>query len=393
MLEIQEHTATEELLKMYFFKLYERKNEFGDLYFLEDKLNIIINCKTLSQMNSKELFECININTRWGMIDVVDGAFVIPSKFYFINDIEHANKTIFEHSFLYTNFKLIDGLNLYEAEIGQWNLGCDLINENGVVLKTVTPNLYDNGYYEIKVFSKNYPIFLLNIYDENNGDWLSLYSLNDNQLIEIDEIDDSEILLAAINIDSNSLNFASDRLRDDKSIVLKAVSQYGESLEYASDKLKNDMEVVGVAVLNGGHALRYSSDALRNDKIIVILAVSSYGRALKYASDELKNDQEVVLFAVSDNGEALMYASDELKNDKDIVLKAVSKNGKTLKYASNELRNNKEVVIAAVSNNGYAIEYVGEKLKNDSEILAIVNVKKNTNLTNSDESISDDLPF
>ena len=444
MLEIQEHIATEELLKMYFFKLYERKNEFGDLYFLEDRLNVIINSKTLSQMNSKELFECININNRWGMRDVVDGAFFIPSKFYFINDIEHSNKTIFEHSFLYTNFKLIDGLNLYKAEIGLGDLGCDLINANGVVLKTVTPNLYDNGYYEIKVLSKNYPIILLTISDENNGDWLSLYSLNDNQLIEIEEIDDkilildflkfgyseilgiasaeikddSEILLAAININSNSLNFASDRLRNDKSIVLKAVSQDGdslgcasdelkndrevvlvavsqdgESLEYASDKLKNDREVVGVAVLNGGHALRYSSDALRNDKIIVLLAVSSYGRALKYASDELKNDQEVVLLAVSDNGEALMYASDELKNDKEVVLKAVSKNGKTLKYASNELRNDKEVVIAAVSNNGYAIEYVGEKLKNNSEILAIVNVKKNTDFTNSDESISDDLPF
>jgi hypothetical protein len=345
--------------------------------------------------------------------------FFIPSKFYFINDIEHANKTIFEHPFLYTNFKLIDGLNLYEAEIGLGYLGCDLINENGVVLKTVTTNLYDNGYYEIKVFSKNYPIILLTISDENNGDWLSFYSLNDKQLIEIKEIDDKilildflkfgyseilgiasaeikddrEILLAAINIDSNSLNFASDRLRDDKNIVLKAVSQDGESLEYASDKSKNDREVVGVAVLNGVHALGYSSDALRNDKIIVLLAVSSYGRALKYASDELKNDQEVVLLAVSDNGEALMHASDELKNDKNIVLKAVSKNGKTLQYASNELRNDKEVVIAAVSNNGYAIEYVGEKLKNNSEILAIVNVKKNTDFTNSDESISDDLPF
>ena len=369
MLEIQEHIATEELLKMYFFKLYDRKNEFADLYFLEDRLNVIINCKTLSQMNSKELFECININNRWGMKDVVDGAFVIPSKFYFINDIEHANKTIFEHSFLYTNFKLIDGLNLYEAEIGKWNLGCDLINENGVVLKTVTPNLYDNGFYEIKVFSKNYPIFLLIESDENNGDWLSFYSLNDNQLIKIDEIDDkilildflkfgcseildiaseeikddSEILLAAININSNSLNFASDRIRDEKSIVLKAVSQDGSSLEYASA--------------------------------------------------DLRNDREVVFAAVSNYGNSLMDASDSLRNDKDIVLKAVSKNGKTLKYASNELRNDKEVVIAAVSNNGNAIEYVGEKLKNDSEILAIVNVKKNTDFTNSDESISDDLPF
>jgi hypothetical protein len=370
-LEIKEHIASEELLKMYFFKLYARKNEFPYLYFHEDVLNDIIHCKTLSQMNSNELFECIKIERRGFGFDSSHESFddFIPSKFYFIDVIENSNETIFEHSFLYTNFKLIDGIELYEAEIGLWSLGCDLINEDGVILKTITPNLYDNGYYEIKVFSKNYPIFLLIEYDKNNGDWLTFYSFKNNQLIEVDEIgdkflildflkfgcsgilalasedikDDKELLLAAINIDSNSLNFASDRLRNDKNIVLKAVSQDGSSLEYASEELRNDREVVFAAVSNFGNSLRDASVSLRNEK--------------------------------------------------DIVLKAVSKNGKTLEYASEELRNDREVVFTAVSNNGYAIKYVGEKLKKDSEILAIVNVKKDTYVTNSDESISDDLPF
>ena len=39
MIEVKEHIATEELLKIYFFKLYARKNEFAHLYFLEDALN------------------------------------------------------------------------------------------------------------------------------------------------------------------------------------------------------------------------------------------------------------------------------------------------------------------------------------------------------------------
>jgi hypothetical protein len=136
-------------------------------------------------MNSNELFDCVKINKRYFGYESFDD--LIPSKFYFIDDSENSNKTIFEHSFLYTSFKLIGGIELYEAEIGLWSLGCDLINEDGIILKTITPNLYDNGYYEIKVFSKNPPIFLLIEHDENNGDWLTFFSLKKNKLIKIDE--------------------------------------------------------------------------------------------------------------------------------------------------------------------------------------------------------------
>ena len=320
MLKIVENIATEELLKIYFFKLYARKNEIR-LYILEDKLNDILNCKSLSQMNSNELFDCVRIERRGFGIDSSHHSFdeFIPSKFYFLDDIRNENGTIFEHSFLYTNFKLIDGLNLYEAEIGQWNLGCDLINENGVVLKTVAPNLYDNGYYEIKIFPINFPFFLLNEHDENNGDWPTFFSFKDNQLIEIDEVDDKFLILDLINF--------------------------------------NCLEILGIS------------------------------------STEVQNDREILLAAVTKKGTALYFASEELRNDREVVFAAVSNDGYAIKYASEELRNDREVVFAAVSNNRYAIKYVGEKLKNDSEILAIANVQKNNNISNSDESIFDDLPF
>ena len=110
MIEIKEHIATEELLKIYFFKLYARKNEFFHLHFLEEALSDIINCKTLSQMNSKELFDCIKIERRGFGFDSSYESFnhFIPSKFYFIDDIGNSKETIFEHPFLYTNFKLIE---------------------------------------------------------------------------------------------------------------------------------------------------------------------------------------------------------------------------------------------------------------------------------------------
>ena len=321
MIEVKEHIATEELLKIYFFKLYARKNEFAHLYFLEDALNDIINYKSLGQMNSKELFDCIKIERRGFGFDSRHESFddFIPSKFYFIDDIRNSNETIFEHPFLYTNFKLIDGLHLYEAEVGLNSIGCDLINGDGAILKTVAPNLYDNGYYVLKVFSKKYPIFLLIETDENNGDWLSFYSLNDNQLNEIDEIGDKVLIL--------------------------------DFFKFGCPEI------------------------------------------LAKASPEISDDREILMAALNIDSDSLIYASERLRNDKAIVLKAVSQDGSSLRFASEELQNDREVVIAAVSNYRYAIKYVGEKLKNDVDILAIANIQNDNKITNSDDLISDDLPF
>jgi len=320
-IEIKEHIATEELLKIYFFKLYARKNEFPYLYFHEDVLNDIINCKTLSQMNSNELFECIKIERRGFGFDSSHESFddFIPSKFYFIDVIENSNETIFEHSFLYTNFKLIDGIELYEAEVGLNSIGCDLINSDGAILKTVAPNLYDNGFYVIKVLSKKYLIFLLIETDENNGDWFTFYSFKNNQLIEVDEV-------------------------GDKSLILEFLK-------------------------------------------------SGCTEILAKASLEINDDREILMAAVNIDSNSLIYASERLRNDKAIVLKAVSQDGSSLRFASEELQNDREVVIAAVSNYRYALKYVGKKLKNDGVILAIANIQNNNNITNSDDLISDDLPF
>jgi hypothetical protein len=320
-IEIKEHIATEELLKIYFFKLYARKNEFVFLHFLEEALNDIINCKTLSQMNSKELFDCIKIERRGFGFDSCHESFnhFIPSKFYFIDDIGNSKETIFEHPFLYTNFKLIDGLNLYEAEVGLNSIGCDLINSDGAILNTVAPNLYDDGYYVIKVLSKKHLIFLLIITDENNGDWLGFYSLKNNQLIEVDEV-------------------------GDKSLILEFLK-------------------------------------------------SGCTEILAKASLEINDDEEILMAAVKIDSSSLIYASERLRNDKTFLLKAVSQDGSSLQYASEELQNDREVAIAAVSNYRYALIYVGEKLKYDADILAIANIQNNNNITNSDNLISDDLPF
>jgi hypothetical protein len=47
-----------------------------------------------------------------------------------------------------------------------------------------------------------------------------------------------------VSINGNSLQYASNKLRNDKEIVEFAVSQSGSVLKYASSKLQNDKEII-----------------------------------------------------------------------------------------------------------------------------------------------------
>ena len=136
--------------------------------------------------------------------------------------------------------------------------------------------------------------------------------------------------------------------RNDRDFVLAAVQEDGYSLEYASEELRNDREIVLAAVQENGYALEYASEELRNDREFVLAAVQTVWYALEYASEELRNDREIVLAAVQTDGCALDYASDELRNDREIVLAAVQKNGHALEYASEELRNDREFIMTEV---------------------------------------------
>ncbi len=115
-----------------------------------------------------------------------------------------------------------------------------------------------------------------------------------------------------------------------KDVVMAAVQQNGYSLQYASKELRNNKEVVSAAVQKDGMALKYVYDELRGDKEIVMTAVQQWcSYALRYASDNLKNDKEVVLAAVRQEESALYYASNELRKDKSFILQATQIN----KYA------------------------------------------------------------
>lgn len=401
MQQIIQIEATEELLKMYFFKIYERKCEFYDFEINENKLNTIIITKSLKKINSRELFDCISIveYDEDGDGRYIDGQDLIPNYFFYLNTgIDLDNNNIFSSPFLYTSIELIKGLNLFKAKIDcKDELGYDLLCDNGTTIMKLTPKICNDKNLEI-VALQSHNIFILKT--SYNNYIKGIYSFTNNQLSQIIKIDNKTLLLdlirlgygnfleiaidklkmdrdvfsAGIECENFNFSFASDVIRNDKELVMNVVKKKGHLLQYASDVLKNDFDVVLSALSNNGETLQYASEEMRMNKEIVLAAVSKNGNAIKYASEALRNDTVVVLAAVSNDGDSLKYASSNLRADVTIVLAAVSKDGNAIKYVNDDLKNNKNIALKATNKTKYSFFHLSDQLKDDPDFISFTNV-------------------
>ena len=113
-----------------------------------------------------------------------------------------------------------------------------------------------------------------------------------------------------------------EHIRDDRAIILAAVQANGHSLQYASEACKGDTEIVLAAM---DEALEWGDP--RDVRKI-------FARVSKVA----KRNKEVILFLVQVNGLSLKYASKGHKNNKKIVLAAVEQNFNSIRYANPTMR-------------------------------------------------------
>ena len=170
-------------------------------------------------------------------------------------------------------------------------------------------------------------------------DFISLIETIEDKSLTIIIPDEKELLLdeklvndkdVILLLNNKGCAIIPKQLNNDKDVVLAAVKVDGDAIEYASDELKNDKEVVLEAIKNEhyGFVLKHVSERLKNDKEVVLAAVKHRDQALIYASEELKNDREVVIAAIHseyrfihhDERESIFdYVGDDLKNDKALI--------------------------------------------------------------------------
>ena len=176
-------------------------------------------------------------------------------------------------------------------------------------------------------------------------------------------------------IDSNHLYKAVKNNPDEKKLILAAVKIRGDVLEYASDRLQADEEVVTAAVKQNGHALLYAAHKIKSqNKKIVLAAIKENPMAFFEAKFPIQKDEEIIQRAVQGSRGFFWYLSDDLKKDKDIIgiafkqmryldsdyqiqcktiqdiyRTAISKNTKVLMYAQDNLKNDKNIVFASLN--------------------------------------------
>lgn len=390
MKEIITLTATEDLLKKYILKLYARKNHVGDLCFDEAKMNALIINKSYKELTSSELLDCCFISVRYSNENFEQ---FIPTTFYCLIDNEKNSDNIEDYPFLYTCIEQLDNLPLYKADIGLHGLGSDIIDGRGNILKSLHPNLYDNGFIEVSV-TPDKSILVFN-FDENNAESFDLFYYDDiqNKLIRKVELEDKNYILSIINEKGYStiLGLASNELKNDKDLVLTALERDPCCYIYVGELIKYDRDVILAAILYYPDAISDAPDEIQNDEAFLIICISINAKVGKFIPTVLLDDREFVIQAVSHNGLFLQYVSETLKNNREIVLAAVAKNGISLQYASQELCDDFEIVSIAINNAGRdVLNYASERICTDE----MYEKKTNNRYINLDNDFDDDnLPF
>ena len=92
-----------------------------------------------------------------------------------------------------------------------------------------------------------------------------------------DFINDNEVVLKAIEIDSVVLIDADERFRNDREIVLTAVKLNGESLYRVNERFRNDREIV-LAAIKSYPVLDIVDNTLKLDKDILAMYFDLYDK-------------------------------------------------------------------------------------------------------------------
>jgi hypothetical protein len=247
MIKVSKVASTEELLKIYFFKLYSCKNKISLSF--DEEIGNLISSKTFEELTSEDLFQRCFIEKRWGNTLMYGEDKKLPDFLYYFDYGQIKFENIDSHPFLYTSIELVKNTQIYEAKVGHYL--SEFYDNNGVYLGlSICPNLYDDGTEEIFAINEN---LICNIsWDENNSFYSSFYTFNDGNLNRLNFIESKEEILAIIDQFEipDILNCASESLRADKEVVLASIYKYPDSIDYASDSLKNDKEFIDLTKIN-----------------------------------------------------------------------------------------------------------------------------------------------
>ena len=125
---------------------------------------------------------------------------------------------------------------------------------------------------------------------------------------------DRDVVLKAIEVSADGLQFADEKFHYDREIVLKAVKSHGNCLEYLLNKnFLEDQEIVLEAIkCSGCEVLEY------------LLGISNPDK-WDGPPDKLLSNKEFIINAVKLDEGCLSYADVSLANDPDLTINKINK--------------------------------------------------------------------
>lgn len=145
-------------------------------------------------------------------------------------------------------------------------------------------------------------------------------------------LSDRSFMLAVIGENGKSLRHAAVNLLDDCGVVLAAI-KHGGSFDLASERLKRDQAVVLAAVALDGDCLQFAHSSFWASADVVRAAVAQNGLSLNSASHALRSLKDICLLAIRQNGFALQFVGARASADLDLITAALAHTDDVLQFA------------------------------------------------------------
>tara|TARA_B100001057_G_C22730615_1_gene903622 strand:- start:80 stop:1135 length:1056 start_codon:yes stop_codon:yes gene_type:complete len=244
---------------------------------------------------------------------------------------------------------------------------------------------------EVKILEK---IQLYDLNEEYNSNKPHPLELVDKKLLK-----DKKFILKAIKIDSFSLKYADEDLRNDPNVALYSLKIDGGTFDHFGQKLLNNKKFL-IRVIKSKYKvdfnLRLINPEFLEDKNFMYLYISKIKpHYLEYSKDILpkyfKHDEKFIKKISKINDNYFDLASKQIrekylihrikkdgyaltkyrkfKNQKKLILLAAKTYGAILRDIDKKFKKDKEVVLACCKNNDWIIGYADKKFYNNRQIV------------------------
>lgn len=319
--------------------------------------------------NMEELTEFNKVETIWSnKKDVLD----------YIERTRNGYSVRFASKALRSSFDVMSLAVQYNGQAIQYALG-EMREDERLAILAVKNNVDAFLYMGKKLTSninvclaaikKDYKIYsFFNKKVKNDSDIFYYAVKSDASLFRKNKInkfrDVEKIVRAAIDVNPDLMECASDRLKSCKRFAHIVLSRCGKALRFLSNEIRDDDELVWVALKNNPWSILFASNRLKNQSEFVHYAIAQDYRILSVIKNSnYLSDEQLALKTVKQNGYALMYFSKEIRANKVIVEAAVENEGGALQYASSELRNDLGLAKSAITTRSWAYKFFGKELK------------------------------